>query len=85
MTNKDLEDKIKTWWWSTNGTGTSACPDCRKQTICTWHTARLDDLTALISQLENEARKVTGETSDGKSIQPLLVQFIGDAKANVQD
>lgn len=55
---KDLRERIEIWWWNCNGTGTSSCSECRQQNLCTWHSARLDDLLALIQE---EMEAVIGE------------------------
>lgn len=45
----DKRAELEKWWWATNGTGTAACSECR-EIICTWHSARLDDLANLFDQ-----------------------------------
>lgn len=48
MTNQASEDELRKWWWACNGTGTDAFSKCRNNTICSWHGARLDELSDLI-------------------------------------
>jgi hypothetical protein len=49
MPSDNKERELEDWWVETNGTGTDACSSCNPEFICSWHTARLDDLVALIA------------------------------------
>jgi hypothetical protein len=54
--DKGLYNKLNSWWWETNGTGTGACVSCANEDACGWHSARLNDLVSLIESHTNAAR-----------------------------
>lgn len=55
-------EELNKWWVATNGYGTSACPMCIGDHICMWHSARLDDLTEIITQKQKEALAIRDKT-----------------------
>jgi hypothetical protein len=57
MPSDNKERELEDWWVETNGTGTDACSSCNPEFICSWHTARLDDLVALIADQCRLARR----------------------------
>jgi hypothetical protein len=51
-----LIEQLEPWWIETNGTGTDACSRCRPPYVCSWHSARLDDLADFVLSEKREAR-----------------------------
>ena len=54
MTTKTI-DELETWWHKTNGTGTDACSKCTPNHVCSWHTERLADIEALITEAREDS------------------------------
>ena len=85
---QELHTQLEAWWWETNGTGTDHCIDCHQEIdhICTWHSARLDDLMTLIQPyIEQREKKHMLERAADKAIISQLQTLLKPTKPKGAD